>query len=535
MGGAADMMIQARYGYGRGRGPRRMHPRLGTTLPYGAPPSSDSLRSEGASFGGLSDTVADEMFGVNIPDEVFSTEMATLGRGVGAIGNSLRNLQRAGLQSVIPTAGGTGGAYRGEGFGVDVPDRLVNELSKYATTAQQDPLATQAPAGQRYQRKPPVLQNFPPVFGDIGDAAVAEMFGEDDEADEFGILGIRRRHHRRERRRDRRQERHQEYGALFGGDDEDDEDEDDDGGEEGSEKKGFSLKSLPHWVVPAAIGTAAAAGAVGLGLALTSKKRKAKKAQKEESFAGVGDEVVDDMFGFDEEDEELDLDAEEAYGDDPPQALAFTSGPSSAPQQLPVPQSAVLPQPPRASWHDTKQAAHDLYQAERRMDRLSDRFSDGPDSKRAKRKLGDAAQDLANARANMPVNSPAYGAYVPSFGAYLPAYGGVLPDASALQAFMASLPRLSASDLYNETVRFITTYVGKMKAFSNQGKFTTQYDRFKAAVRSERGFGPQAQSAANQGVDLVQQISGESVSPIDRQAMLAVARAQAPLILKGLG
>lgn len=497
MGGATDAMLQARYGYSRGRGPRRMPVRMTTTLPHG-------VDGEGASFGGLSDAVADEMFGVDIPDDVFATEMATIGRGVGAIGSSLQNLRKAGLQSVIPTAGRS--AYQGlpdavanEMFGVDVPDRLVNELSKYATTAQQDPLAapTTAPAGQRYQRKPPVLQNMPPFFGgDIGDQAVAELFGADDE-------------------------------------DLDDDDGDDEDGTEG--KGGFSLKSLPGWAVPAAIGTAAAAGAVGLGLALTSKKRKAKRAAKEaEQFGAFGDQVSLQMFGDPDEDDDIieaddafgEDDEDDAFGDDPTAAvIQFGPGPSSDPslQALIAPPPAQISgrAPSSPAWRQVKRATHDAYRAQKRLDRAQQNYSE-------------AQAKVPQLGAPAPA-FPAYGAYVPQFGAYLPQFGGLLPDTSALHAFMASLPRLSASDLYNKTVEFVLTYLGKMKAFANQSKFTAQYERFRTAVKSEGGFGPQAQSVANQGVDLVQQVSGEPVSAIDRQAMIAIARAQAPLILKGIG
>ncbi len=106
---------------------------------------------------------------------------------------------------------------------------------------------------------------------------------------------------------------------MFGADDEDDLAEDDagDGG-------GFHLSSLPSWVLPAAIGTAAGAALVGTGVALLGKKKRkrnkyAPEETSAESMAGLDDTVAAEMFGGDDLFSDLDddlIDAEEEFGDD---------------------------------------------------------------------------------------------------------------------------------------------------------------------------------------------------------------------------
>ncbi len=115
------------------------------------------------------------------------------------------------------------------------------------------------------------------------------------------------------------------------------------------------------------------------------------------------------------------------------------------------------------------------------------------------------------------------------------AYGAIIMTPSALRTFIAKLPSKSAKQLYNESVNFVTHYLGNFKALRNQGKFTEQYARFKSAVLADKGLGARAMKEANNGVRLIESVSGQTVSPQDKQALAALAKYQAGMILKGQG
>ncbi len=110
---------------------------------------------------------------------------------------------------------------------------------------------------------------------------------------------------------------------------------------------------------------------------------------------------------------------------------------------------------------------------------------------------------------------------------------GRIESGPALQTFLAGLPAKSPKQLYNESVRFIVHYLGNFKALRNQGKFNEQYDRFKAAVRTDGGFGPTAMKEAQQGIALIEATSGKTVGSEDRQALAAIAQYQSTPVLQG--
>lgn len=373
MGGATAAMLEARYGYGPNRGPRRMPARMANRFVTGLP-----------EFGGEED---DEEYGVDIPDGEFDSWMASMGTAVGTLGTGMRALAR-------------------------------HRVSK-----------------------PPASSSFVhPVsnFGDVGDAAAAEMFGDsfgedgDEEAD-LGDLG------------------------------------DEDGGEGGG-GGGFHLPTLPRWALPAAIGTAAAAGAVGLGLALTSKKRKAKRAAREAeegspapSFGAMGDTVAADMFGDPDDDQLYGWDFTDdqyrsmGFGEDPAVVTVtpvFGPGPSSSPT------AAVLPTRPEApTWHQYKRASRDVFRAGQEMSRAQERLAESgvarrvaeaqsrlsaADSRRqqfraqaqlaraegrlagsgVQRRATEAADQLSEAQSALP-SFPSFGAHVAAYGCTPSAYYGV--------------------------------------------------------------------------------------------------------------
>jgi hypothetical protein len=308
---------------------------------------------------------------------------------------------------------------------------------------------------------------------------------------------------------------------MFGADDEDEDDSDmDDGDPEGDgsgeepEKKGFKMPKLPGWTLPAAAIAAGAAGAVGLGLALTSKKRKAKRAARaasEESFGAMGDMVAEGMFGSPDDDE---------FGDDPFAPPPFLSSPLPPPPPSLPPQPVASPFLQRSgvpSWSQYKAAQRDFYRATKKATKASDR--------------------LEKAKSGIPVlpTAPVFGFYGCNWNRpKKTTYGAVIPSSQDLQSFVSSLSNMNAKALYNKSVEFVLAYVGRLKAVANMGSFEKQYESFRQAAQQEGGFGPRASAEAAKGVFLVESISGTQVSALDRQAMAAVARAQAILISRGL-
>lgn len=412
---ASNAMLAHRYGYGLGRGPRRMPPRMQTSL------------------------MGTEEFGIDIPDEEFET--------------ALRQVQ--------------GAAERLSRFkGENRPKTNKFDPNRFS---------------------PMTLPAIPFGYGGIDSAVADDMFGADDDEDA-----------------------------------DDAEMDDGDAGDAGEqpEKKGFKMPKLPGWALPAAAIAAGTAGAVGLGLALTSKKRKAKKAARaasEESFGAMGDLVAEGMFGNPEDDE---------FGDDPFAPPPFFSSPLP-PQPPPVQpatppiQSAASPFLARSgvpSWSQYKAAQRDLYRAVKRSTKASDRL--------AKAQSGIPA---------LPTTAPVFGSYGCNWNRpRKTAYGAVIPSSQDLQSFVSSLSNMNAKALYSKSVEFVTAYVGRLRAVANMGSFEKQYESFRQAAQQEGGLGPRASAEAAKGISLVESISGTPVSTFDRQAMTAVARAQAGLIARGL-
>lgn len=327
--------------------------------------------------------------------------------------------------------------------------------------------------GRGPRRMPPRMQTSlmgTENYGSFDDAVASEMFGADEEPDDAEL-------------------------------DDDDGDSEDGDNSEGGDKAGFKIPKLPGWALPAAAIAAGTAGAVGLGLALTSKKRKAKRAAREsseDSFGAMGESVAESMFG--------DIDDEEEFGDDP---FASPSVPSEKPTSLPS--STGL------SWSKYKAAHRDLYRATKQATKASER--------------------LARAGSKVPALSSA-----PMFGLYgcdwnrsgKTSYGAVIPTPQDLQRFISSLSSMNAKALYSKSVDFVLAYISTLKAAANKGTIERQYESFRQAAQQEGGLGPRASAEAEKGISLIESISGKQVSALDRQAMTAVARAQAGLISRGL-
>lgn len=307
---------------------------------------------------------------------------------------------------------------------------------------------------------------------------------------------------------------------MFGADDEDmedaeaDEDDAEDGGsDDGGEKKGFKLPKLPGWALPAAAIAAGTAGAVGLGLALTSKKRKAKKAAKEasEAFGAMGDLVADSMFGDPDDDDD------DEFGVDLLWPLSGSSSPQPPPPSLP-PLATVQPVSSGApSWSQYKSAHRDLYRATKKSEKASER--------------------LAKAQSAIPpLSTPFGGMHRQRYGWNVPKIPSPLSFSSAqeLQKFLGDLASQAPADLNWIATRLVVGELGLGTASSNQARFTAQFEKFKNAVLREGGMGSAATAEANAGVDLVGQVKGSSVSPLNRQAMLSVSKATAPFIVRGL-
>jgi len=231
----------------------------------------------------------------------------------------------------------------------------------------------------------------------------------------------------------------------------------------------------------------------------------------------IGDAVVSELFGEDDEDlddedddeddDEEDEDEDEDYGSNE----AITPPPPlPAPEFSPGPSSAVVTvsndrhRSSLPTWRDHKHAQKDVW--------------------RATKKLARAQDLLVQAMSSAPM--------LPSFGRTR--YGAVVSSPSALQSFVLSLAGMSAAQMHAKTVEFITSYVSKIQALSNRGRFNDQYARFRQAAQEERGFGARTQAEADGGIRLIEAISGLTVSSLDREAMRAMARAQAALVVRGL-
>lgn len=406
---ASDAMIAHRYGYGRGRGPRRMPPRMQTSL--------------------------------------------------------------------------TGYGYDGEE--ADLAD-LVRTARRIHSGWHHDEESRSKggqPRKDKYDNSKFTPISFPTsVFGGVDEAVVNEMFGEDEE------------------------------------DAESDGDVEDDGS---SESHGFKMPKLPSWALPAAAIAAGTAGAVGLGLALTSKKRKAKRAAREEEFGAVGDAVISSMF---EEEEDLD-DDDDSFGVDVPPVVPAAS-PDLSPSPLssvPLFPSSVVPAvpPPSSmpSWRQYKAAQKDVF--------------------RATKKVQKAADQLSRAQSSVPSlpSGPVFGFYGCDWNRPTSRYGAV----TNLQAFIASLPQ-TPSGLYNAATQLILdhftraygSFAGKAKALAAKGALEAQYQKFYQAAKAEGGFGPRASRESDVGIQLLEEKTGTPVPPVERQAMSAVSRAQANLIAQGL-
>lgn len=403
---ASDAMIAHRYGYGRGRGPRRMPPRMQTSL-------------TGYGYDGE------------------EADLADLVRTARRIHSGWHHDEESRSRGGQPRK-----------------DKYDN--SKF---------------------NPPI--SFPTaVFGGVDDAVIREMFGADEEEIES--------------------------------------DEDVEGEEE---KRGFKMPKLPSWALPAAAIAAGTAGAVGLGLALTSKKRKAKRAAREEEFGAVGDAVISSMF---EEEEDMD---DDSFGVDPlPSTLAASPDLSPSPlSSVPLFPSSLAPSasPPSAmpSWRQYKAAQKDVFRATKKVQKAADQLS--------------RAQSLVP---SLP-SGPVFGFYGCDWNRPTSRYGAV----TNLQAFIASLPQ-TPSGLYNAATQLILDhftraygpFAGKAKALASKGALEAQYQKFYQAAKAEGGFGPRASRESDVGIQLLEEKTGTPVPPLERQAMSAVSRAQANLIAQGL-
>lgn len=372
-GGATAAMLEARYGYGPNRGPRRMPARMANRFVTGLPDYGQG--DEG--FG-----LDDDEFGVDIPDDEFDAAMASMGTAVGQFGTGLRAL----------------GSHR---------------------------------------------------YGDVGDVAAAEMFGEDEDEEGEGEDPL---------------SAHEDDYTFESSD---------------SSRTEFKLPKLPSWALPAALGTAAAAGAVGLGLALTSKKRRAKRAAREAeestdhrppttdpSFGSMGETVASQMFG-EPEDEDFgwdfspDQERSMGFGEDPvPLAeVTFSPGPSSSPEATGPTSAIVTTGSP--SWKDYRQGARAAFRAgrqamttqerlaesgvQRRLTEAESRLATEGQSLRSgfkaarqvtrarenlaesgvQRRATEASQRLADAQAGMPSWPVQFGAEVVAYGCTPSAYYGV--------------------------------------------------------------------------------------------------------------
>lgn len=419
---ASDAMIAHRYGYGRGRGPRRMPPRMQTSL--------------------------------------------------------------------------TGYGYDGEE--ADLAD-LVRTARRIHSGWHHDEESRSKggqPRKDKYDNSKFTPISFPTsVFGGVDEAVVNEMFGEDEEDAESD----------------------EDDGALSPHEDAYTY------SSESSQTIGgkFKMPKLPSWALPAAAIAAGTAGAVGLGLALTSKKRKAKRAAREEEFGAVGDAVISSMF---EEEEDLDDDDDSFGVDAPPVVPAASSDLSPSPlSSVPLFPSSVVPAVPPSSsmpsWRQYKAAQKDVF--------------------RATKKVQKAADQLSRAQSSVPSlpSGPVFGFYGCDWNRPTSRYGAV----TNLQAFIASLPQ-TPSGLYNAATQLILdhftraygSFAGKAKALASKGALEAQYQKFYQAAKAEGGFGPRASRESDVGIQLLEEKTGTPVPPLERQAMSAVSRAQANLIAQGL-